>query len=104
MSESLGYVVYRLGMLGIIGEGIYSMVLINNKTKLNSTNWGLNIFTPTVIFLFLIGLGSFLIMRESPKDYTEILRWLIPFMVAGSIFISYLVMLFSSLVVNWQSD
>jgi hypothetical protein len=102
--ETLGYIVYRLGLLGIVGEGIYSTVLISNKTKLNSNDWALNVFTPTIISLFLIGLGSFLIMRESPADYMEMLRWAIPVMVGGSILVSSLAITFSSLIMNWKSD
>lgn len=104
MSETLGYIVYRLGILGIIGESIYSIVLVSNKTKLNSTDWSLNIFTPTIIFLFLIGLGGFLIIRENPSQYTDILRILIPVMIGGSILISSLAISLSNLVINWKSD
>jgi heme/copper-type cytochrome/quinol oxidase subunit 3 len=102
--SSLGPILAGLGFIGIIGEGIYSATTI--KSKLSSTDWGLMIFMPTFICLFLIILGMYMIFKNNATQTIDSAMFypLIIFMAAGNIALTSIVILFSEHVVNWQSN
>jgi len=103
LSVILGYTLITLSMIGIIGEAIYATVLINKNTLISVNDWSLQVFTPTIIFLFLFGLGSFISMSASGSD-PALFTYLIPVMCAGSIFLSYFALMYSDILIYWKSD
>lgn len=102
--STLGYILVGIGGIGIMGEGIYSATTINSK--LNSTDWGLKIFTPTFISLLLIILGMYMIFKNNLVNgiNSEMFYPLIVFMASGSIAFSSIIIVFSEHVVNWKSN
>lgn len=100
----LGHILAGLGYIGIISEGIYSATL--TTSKLNSTDWGLRIFTPTIISLVLIFSGMYMIFNNNLLGGIDepMFIQLIIFMAAGNIALASLTIIFSEYVVNWKSD
>jgi hypothetical protein len=85
---------------------IHSIVRINNKEKLNSNDFALQVFTPNTIALFLFAVGSWFIMSESMMKDGIDEPFFIKFITAtavGGIFISNTTLLLSSLVTYWQA-
>ena len=98
----LGHILAGLGFIGIIAEGIYSAT----TSKLNSTDWGLRIFMPTMISLVLIFAGMYMVFSNNivAGINEPMFIQLIVFMAAGNIALSSLTIIFSQYVVNWKSD
>lgn len=101
--SSLGPILAGLGFIGVISEGIYSATTMKNK--LNSTDWGLQIFIPTFISLLLIVFGMFMIFKNDAVNGINSAMFypLIIFMCAANIALTSITILFSQHVVNWRS-
>jgi hypothetical protein len=103
---ALGHIFSGLGFIGVFSEFIYACIIVSQKTKLSPDDFGLRIFLPMIISLTLFGVGTFMLLRESVlKGLDEgFYVYFIPFMSAGGIYISYIAILFSNLVIRWKGD
>ncbi len=103
---SLGYIFNTIAMILFTYILIHSIVRIQNKEKLKSNEFALQVFTPNTIALLLFALGSWFIITDSmTKDGIDE-TFFIQFITAtsvGGIFISFFTLILSNLVANWQA-
>jgi hypothetical protein len=103
---TLGYIFNTLALIIFIYILIHSIVRIQNKEKLKSNDFALQVFTPNTIALLLFALGSWFIITDSiTKDGIDE-TFFIQFITAtsaGGIFISLFTLVLSNLVVNWKA-
>ena len=103
---ALGYIFNTIAIIIFIYIFIHSSVRIHNKEHLDSSNFGLQVFLPNTIALFLFAAGSWIIITDSmTKDGIDepFFIKLIVVTAAGGIFTSLLTLVLSNLVINWQA-
>lgn len=103
---SLGYIFNTIAMIIFAYILIHSIVRIQNKEKLKSNDFALQVFTPNTIALFLFALGSWIIITDSMMkdgiDETFFIQFLTA-TAAGGIFLSMITVVLSYLVVYWKA-
>jgi hypothetical protein len=103
---TLGYIFNTLALIIFIYILIHSIVRIQNKEKLKSNDFALQVFTPNTIALFLFAIGSWFIITDTMTkdgiDETFFIQF-ITATSAGGIFISLFTLILSNLVANWKA-
>jgi hypothetical protein len=103
---TLGYIFNTIAIIIFIYILIHSIVRINNKEKLASNDFALQVFTPNIIALILFAIGSWFIITENMVkngiDETFFIQF-ITATAAGGIFINLITIVLSNLVVYWQA-
>lgn len=96
-----------IGLFGCIFMIIWSSIIINNNNKKKPNDWSLEIFLPNMIFFILLGLGTMMYLLDETNtmdNSEEFYNTFIPILCAGSIFVSYLSVIFSTGIKYWKSD
>jgi hypothetical protein len=99
---TLGYIFNTLALIIFIYILIHSIVRIQNKEKLKTNDYALQVFTPNIIALILFAIGSWFIitdfMTKDGIDETFFIQF-ITATAAGGIFINLTTLVLSNLVV-----
>jgi hypothetical protein len=103
---TLGYIFNTLALIIFIYILIHSIVRIQNKEKLKTNDYALQVFTPNIIALILFAIGSWFIitdfMTKDGIDETFFIQF-ITATAAGGIFINLTTLVLSNLVVYWKA-
>lgn len=102
---TLGYIFNAIAILLFIGTIGYSSYLIQNKKKLDSNRFALEVFTPNTIALFLFAIGSWIIITDSIKNGIDepFFIKIISATAVGGIILNYFAIILSYLVVYWKA-
>jgi hypothetical protein len=103
---NLGYIFNTIAMLIFICLIVVSSIHIHHKKKLSTGDFALQTFLPNTIALFLFAIGSWFIITDLiVKNGIEegVLIPLIVITSAGGIFISFISIILSNLVMYWKA-
>ena len=94
--STIGIILYSLGFIILFTIFVIGQ---STKTKLKSSDYGLQVTLPNVIGLLLILIGSVISFKDADDTFFHII---IPITAIGGIYVSLISIMNSAFIMRWQ--